>query len=273
MSPRPIVPAWADSHARRILPGRRAALACLLGAAALLGACTVAPPIRPPDFSPYRDFLIEDGLPALEASGVVSFTYRGVTQSGEVFLRAGPGPATVIQLHARVTGSLALEVRLDDLHLLVLDYVNRAYYQGDNLPGTRQELFGIDLTPGEFRTVVTGRVERRRFEQGRGTLMSAHVASFQIGEDRYVFTLGEDGLPLSWVKQRNHVLQVRVEYRSYVSVPAVSGQPVRMPERVRVYVDEPQPRIVLGLREFAQPAAVPPLTFALPPEAADFKPQ
>ncbi len=248
-------------------------MAGAVAAALLIAACTAAPPVAPPDFTRLRDFLVDDGLPALEARGVVSFSYRDKSEAGELFLRTGPGADTLIQLHARVTGSLALEVRFDDLRLLVLDYVNRTYYQGDNLSETRQELFSIDLTPEEFRTVVTGRVERRRFEQGHGTLLGPHEASYEIGEERYIFTLGEDGLPLSWVKQHRHVMQVRVEYRGYLDVPSSSGPPVRLPERVRVYVQESKPRLVLGLREFALPGNPPPLTFTLPTEAADFRPE
>lgn len=223
-----------------------------------------------PDFGAYRTFLIEDSPPALQAAGAVSLSYKGQTESGELFLRTAHG-GTLIQLKARVTGALAIEVRFDQRRLLVLDYVNKTYYQGDNTPETRKDLFDIDLSPEEFRMVVTGRVPREDFERGRGTLLGPHQAAYRNGNARYIFTLGDDGLPTAWVKQSNGEMQYRVEYRGYAEVPADGGPPVRLPERVRVYVTEGKPAIVLGLREFAMPRDVPELTFTLPLEAAAFR--
>lgn len=120
---------------------------------------------------------------------------------------------------------------------------------------------------------VTGRVPRRDFEQGRGTLLGPHQAAYRNGNARYIFTLGDDGLPTAWVKQFNGEMQYRVEYRGYTELPADGGPPVRLPERVRVYVAEGKPAIVLGLRELAMPRTVPELTFTLPLEAADFRPE
>jgi hypothetical protein len=258
--PRPLASTW----------GRAASIVVSL--ALLNSGCAVAPPVAAPDFGAWRDFLVDDAGP-LEARGVVSFTYRGETQSGEVFVRCGPGSATLLQLRARVTGTLALEVRWDERRLLVLDYIHQTYYQGDNTPDTREELFGLDVTPAEFRTILTGRIVRREFEAGRGTLLGVHEVAYRRGGDRYIFTLGEDGLPLSWVKQHEHTLKFRVEYRGYTQLPARREPPVRMPERLRVYVDGSAPRMVLGVREYSLPAAVPPLSFDLPPDAASFQPQ
>ncbi|HEX7926555.1 MAG TPA: DUF4292 domain-containing protein, partial [bacterium] len=161
-----------------------------------------------------RSFLVEDPLPVLDASGAVSFTYKGETESGDLFLRTVPGGATWIQLKARITGVLVLEIRFDERQLLIIDYVHKTYYQGDNTPETRDRLFGIDLSPDELRMVVTGRVSRTVFETGRGTLRTPHEATFRRGNDRYIFTLAPDGLPMSWVKQREGAIAFRVEYRT-----------------------------------------------------------
>lgn len=256
---------------RRIGGGAHAAWG--VAAALVLSACTVAPAAVAPDFGAYRAFLIEDTPPALQATGAVSLSYKGQTESGELFLSTARGAAAVIQIKARITGSLVMEVRFDQRQLLVLDYVNKAYYQGDNTPETRKDLFNIDLSPEEFRMVVTGRVVRRDFERGQGMLLGPHQAAYRNGSARYIFTLGDDGLPLSWVKQEHGEARYRVEYRGYAELPARGGPPVRLPKSVRVYILEGKPAITLGLREFAIPESAPDIGFALPPEAADFQPE
>ena len=254
---------------RRLERGATALLA--VAALASAASCTVTP--APSDLGALRSFFVEDPLPVLEATGAVSFTYKGDTESGDLFVRTAPGGATLIQLKARVTGSLALEIRFDARQLLVIDYVHKSYYQGDNTPETRNTLFSIDLSPEEFRMVLTGRVSRRDFEQGRGTLQGPHEAVYRRGADRYLFTLGPDGLPMSWVKQHEGLMQFRVEYRTYLDVPSDGGLPVRLPERARVYVTGSKPTLVLGLRDFTAPKHPPEPTFALPPEAAGFQPE
>jgi hypothetical protein len=235
---------------------------------ALVAGCTAAPPPEIPGAAALRGFLIDIPLPPYEMRGAITAAIHGRTESGEVYLRSGPGDAHLFQLRARISGSLAVEARFDARQLLVLDFVNEAYFRGPNLPETRREQFLMDLSPEEFRIIVTGRLERSVFDARGGRWAAPSQASFEAGEDRYVFTLDESGLPREWVKFRGAAQQFRVEYRSYKDVALDAGAPVRMPERVRVYGEEEPPRIVLGVREFTLLDSVPPLGFDLPPDAA-----
>jgi len=243
----------------------------------LLAACAAHPPAPPvADLPRLRGFLYDEPAPPFQLRGTVQITYRGQLESGELLLRSGPGDAHVLQLRARMTGSLALELRFDDLYLLVLDYVHETYFRGFNDPETRLDQFSTDLNPEEFRMAVTGRVPRRVFEEGGGVYNGAGEAAFSVGLERYVFTLDAQGLPQRWVKLSGGQEALRVEYRGTVEVPSASGPPVRLPERVRVYVGEARPRLVLGVREYL-PAAVTPLTAAdlqLPADLRErFRPQ
>ena len=223
----------------------------------------------------FERFLVRGPLEPYQTRGSAQFTYRGATESGELSLQAESGPQYRIQLRARVTGSLALDMRFDASDLLIVDYVHESYFLGGNAPETRKELFSLDMTPADFQMALTARVPEDVFQQGGGRLRPAE-AEFSLHGDEYRFTLDETGLPVEWTKRTDGVLVLRVEYRSFVAFRQGRGPAIRLPERIRVYAGEPQPRLVLGLREWriGADAAAPPITFIPPQDVLDrFRPQ
>lgn len=241
--------------------------AALLLAVALLGGCAArtAPPLSAERVSGPQTFVVSGALEPYRVRGAAQFTYRGETQSGELLLEGLPGPAFHIQLRARLTGSLALDVRLNATDLLVVDYVHESYVLGSNTPGLREELFSLDLTPLDLQIAVTARVAADVFQAGHGTRLPGEARFHWDGAD-YRFTLDAAGLPSEWVKVRDGAPVLRVEYRSTVEAQPASGPPLRLPERIRVYAGQPQPRLVLGVQEWQLAADIPAIGFIPPPE-------
>lgn len=256
--------------------------ACLAACAALiaLAACATRQPsptagVSQAYLSRFERFLVRGPFEPYRARGSAQFTYRGETESGELSLEAEPGPLYRIQIRARISGSLALDLRFDDGDLLVVDYVHESYLLGGNTPETRRDLFSIDMNPLDFQIALTARVPDELFQDSHGRL-SPHEAQFDIGGDQYRFTLDASGLPVEWTKLRGGVPAFRVEYRGYLEIPNGQGPAVRLPERIRVYGPESQPRLIIGIQEWflgADPNA-PPITFIPPQDVLErFRPQ
>ncbi len=223
----------------------------------------------------YEGFLVRGPLEPYQARGSAQFTYRGDTESGELSLQAESGPQYRIQLRARVTGSLALDVRFDSSDLLIVDYLHESYFVGANAPDIRTELFSLDMSPLDFQIALTARVPEQLFRQGDGKLRAAD-AEFSLDGDEYRFTLDASGLPVEWSKLRNGIPVLRVEYRSFLALRQGPGPAIRLPERIRIYTGEPQPRIVLGVSEWriGPDAGAPPITFIPPQDVLErFRPQ
>jgi hypothetical protein len=214
-------------------------------------ACTVAPPPapEPPPVSftdpGYQGFLTPAPLLPLRAEGAVQFFFRGERETGELILQGAPGPAFRLQLQARMTGALVLELDFDAQGLLVLDYAGERYYRGGNTAENRERLFSLDLTPEEFQTLVTGRVTRAVFQDGVGRL-EGERAAYRAGADDHRFLLGEGGLPREWVKERQGRPVFRVEFREYQEAPQAAGPPLLLPRKVRLYRDGGEALLVLG---------------------------
>lgn len=237
--------------------------------------------MRTVPFSPasYAGFLVPRPLLPFEAEGSARFTFRGRQESGDLLLSASREPSYRIKLLARLTGALALEVRFDRKRMMVVDYVNEAYFRGANTRAAREALFSFDLTPEEFQTLFTGRVESRRFQAGGGTLRD-NEAVFTEGGARHRFRLDGHGLPVEWVKDRGGRIVFRAEFREYLALPLPGGIPLRVPRKVRLARGtgedggQGDTRIVLGIRSFrAGVESIAPLSLrVLPPGAAGFSP-
>lgn len=255
---------------RTLLPG----IALL---ALVLAACTKVPPpvLVPFDAASFRPFLIPAPLLPFRAEGAAQFTFNDERNSGEMTLQAAAGPVFHLKLLARFTGALALEVRFDARRLLVLDYINKRYYDGANTPQARERLFAIDLTPEEFQTLLTGRVLQAHFRAGGGTLAEGGTrATFQAGAARHHFRLDAHGLPVEWVKERAGTRVFRVEFRQYLELPLAGGPPLRLPRKVRLYGQDSAALLAIGVRSFIpgarpRPGATP---LGLPGAAAHFSP-
>jgi hypothetical protein len=223
----------------------------------------------------FEQFLVRGPFEPYRARGSAQLTYRGESESGELSLEAEPGPLYRIQIRARISGSLALDLRFDDGDLLIVDYVHESYLLGENTAETRQELFSIDMNPLDFRIALTARVPNELFQDNRGRL-SPREAQFDLGGDEYRFTLDAHGLPVEWTKSRGGVPAFRVEYRSFIEIPNGEGPTVRLPERIRVYGPESRPRLIIGIQEWflgADPNATP-ITFIPSQDVLDrFHPQ
>ncbi len=267
----PAGPACARPGAWRPL-GRpaRGLLAALL--AGLLASCAKQPaqPILFPNSTQYQGFLVDQPLPPFQALGAAQISYHGQVESGELLLRAQPGPAYLVQLRARITGSLALEVRFDSRDVLVLDYGRRTYFLGDNDTATRLRLFQADLTAQEFQWLLTGRVTSAQFLAGAGRMEPAGVARFAHAGDEYVFSLDGSGLPTAWTKLHDGQPVFRVEYRGYLDVAAAPGAVLRLPGKIRVYLQDSQPGLILGLSQVEPvPGSTPPIDFQIPQDVLD----
>lgn len=262
-------------------PGARALPVLLLAAALGLAACAPERPLAPVRVEPgaYTSFLVPAPLLPLEARGAAAFAYKGERESGEMRLTGTAGGAFRLELLARMTGGLVLELRFDRQHLLALDYVNETYTLAANTPAHRQRLFRVDLSPEEFAMLLTARVPLEAFRAGEG-YRDADSATFQAGNTRYAFTLGPDGLPTAWRKVEGGRTVLRVEYPAYMAAQgfAEGAPPVRVPQKVRVHLGEDgdaPPVLVLGLSRFVPAAAEAPEALSvtrLPSSAQDFAP-
>ena len=233
-----------------------------------------APPSAPPpDWQSYEGFLVPARLLPLRAVGSVLFDYRGERESGDVDIEAQLDLAFLLRLSTRLLGTSALEVRFDPSRLLVLDFADESYIHGANNSANRLALFSLDIAPDEFLTILTGRVPREVFERGGGTRAANGQAIYQGNGGINRFTLGDDGLPRGWIKQRDGVTLFRVEYRAYMVVRSAGGVDLRLPRKIRVYAgdvyaDGPSPRMVLGIREFRLwTAGETPVSFQVHPES------
>jgi hypothetical protein len=270
-------------HAAGIRPDEFACstflLAALAGMLALAGCAArqAAPPPAPSQarLARFEPFLVREPFEPYRARGAAQFTYRGESESGELTLQVEPGPLYRIQIRARISGSLALDLRFDDGDLLIVDYVHESYLLGGNTSQTRQELFSLDMNPLDFQIALTARVPDELFQRGQGRLLPRE-ARFTLAGDEYRFTLDASGLPSEWIKIERGVLAFRVEYRSYLEIPTGQGPAVRLPERIRIYGPEARPRLILGIQEWmmgTDPNA-PPITFIPPQDVLDrFRPQ
>lgn len=231
--------------------------------AALLAACAPAPrePALPvPRAAPYRQVLTPEPLLPLVGEGAVLLRFAGERESGSLRVEATRRPAVQLQLRARITGTLALDLRFDDHDLLVLDYANEQYFAGPNTSAVRYELFSLDFTPQEFLILLTGRVPRRLFDAGRGERPQPDALTFATPGGSHRMTLDDHGLPAEWVKTAGGRRVYRVAFRSYNELPFFPGEPpLRLPRQVRVFLEDGDgPVLVLGLRDlrFGGPEAI-----------------
>lgn len=244
----------------------------LLVALWVQGCATAPPPGRVEmELSHFRPFVVPEPLLPFWAEGSVQFTFRERRESGRLILEGFPGPAYRIRLRARLTGGLALEARFDPNTLLVVDYLNETYYLGANTPANRRHLFLVDLTPGEFLTVFTGRIGAGPFRSGGGTL-SGGEATYLAGNAQHSFLLDGHGLPSEWIRRRSGEPELRVVFREYMTV---EGAPwLRVPRKVRLTQDGGQTALALGLQRFVPGATagkMPPVT-KLPESAREYAP-
>lgn len=232
-------------------PPRRFRTGWLLAAAVLaLSACAPAqPPTGPADWRAYRSFLVPASPLPLRARGSVLLNYRGNRETGNLEVAGSEDLAFRLEISAKLLGSSALEIRFDPRQVLVLDYGKEAYFLGPNRPRTREKLLALDIAPAEFVTVLTARVPERAFEAGGGHRPAPDQAAYRQGDTYYWFRLGDDGLPREWFKYHGDAPRFRVEYRDYMEVAAPGGGTLRLPRKIRVYVSQGPPRLVLGFSE------------------------
>lgn len=235
---------------------------------------------RPPvliNGADYAGFLVPAPLLPYRVEGAVQLSYRGDRESGDMSLQASQGYAYRLELRARLTGSLALDIRFDPGRVLLLDYVNKSYIRSANTPAVRLRLFDLDLSPDEFQILLTGRVLRSRFEAGAGSLRPDGTgAVFHDGSALHRFRLAADGLPTEWVKERDGRPVFRVEFRDWLQAPLPGSPPLRLPRKVRLYrgdLPATAPAVLaFGVRDF-QPGRDGQVRIdGLPPSAAEFRP-
>jgi hypothetical protein len=230
-----------------LVPLRFVLLAAAL--AAVLAACTAAPPPEFRNWESYLGLIVPGPIVPIEASGSVQFNYRGQKESGEVLVQGNGAQDYRLRVSARLLGTAALEVRFSRSALIVLDFSAETYFLGANDPETREKLFSIDLGPDEFPIMLTGRIPRGLYEAGHGHKTGPNQVEFENGAATYRFELDFGGLPRTWSRIENGEVKFRVEYREYASVTAGGGV-LRLPKKIRVYADEAEPRIILGVREY-----------------------
>lgn len=236
--------------------------------------CTAGPqPVldAPAEFS---GLLTPRPLRPLQAEGAAVLSLRGDRESGDMTLQVDAAGRYRVRLHVPVSGAVAVELRFDAERLLLVDYLARRTYRAQNTSANRMRLFGVDLTPEEFQMLLTGRVTRERFAAGGGEY-SPPQAAFGEAEVRYVFDLDEHGLPRTWRKEQAGAVRFRVEYLSWMDVAVNATGNLRMPRKVRLYVDDGPPVLVLGLRGMVpgadtQAAAESISLDRLPPGSTDF---
>jgi len=233
--------------------------------AVVLTAAACAPTQRvpldaAPDAGAYRQVLVPRPLVPLEGEGAVLMRFADERESGTVRLQARPGPTVRLELRARITGTLALDLRFDPERLLVLDYANERYFSGRNTAAVRYRLFSLDFTPDEFLILLTGRVPRALFDTGRGRRPDRDTLVFTTGAATHRITLDGEGLPAEWRKSVDGYRVYRVEFRSYQELPFFAGQaPLRLPRQARVYLEnDGESVMVLGLSDLrhARPPAI-----------------
>ena len=243
----------------------RALIACFI-----LAACA-APRVERPDWPDYRAFVVPQPILPFEATGSARFEYRGEKQTGSVIVQGAMESRLLMRVISPVLGTTALEVRITPAELLVVDFGSESYYLGANSAEQRLKLFSIDMSPQEFMIVLTGRVPRTAFEAGGGRIEGT-FADFSAEGAYYRFALNQQGLPDSAVKEAPGGRGWRVEYREYQPVPVGAGA-LLLPRKVRVYVDDATPRLVLGIAEFQlwSDGGAPPFSLH-PPEGMRFEP-
>ena len=271
----------------------RLILLALAGLTFLAASCTAPQPSGPLRRVPFRpasftEFLVPGPLLPFQARGAAQFTVRGKKESGELLLSASRAGSYRIELLARLTGSLALDVRFDRQWMMVVNHAAESYYLGPNTARARQALFSMDLTAEEFLTLCTARVLAHRFHAGGGVLAGGR-ASYSEGNARHTFLLDARGLPREWIKEVGGVRVFRAVFRAYMEVPNPEGVSLRVPRKVRLIsgaaenkadhnVAErkgpPPASMVLGFRSFTPGVemAIPPSTAELPPGAAEYSP-
>lgn len=264
---------------------RRGLVPALLGIALALAGCAAVrvpeegaarPPVRI-NGADFVGFLVPAPLLPYRVEGAVQLSYRGERESGDMSLQASEGYAYRLELRARLTGSLALDIRFDPARVLLVDYVNKAYIRSANTPDVRLRLFDLDLSPDEFQILLTGRVLRSRFEAGAGSLRpDGSGAVFHDGSALHRFRLAADGLPTEWVKERDGRPVFRVEFRDWLQAPLPGSPPLRLPRKVRLYrggLPTSVPALLaFGVRDF-QPGLDGQVRMdRLPPSAAEFQP-
>ena len=232
------------------------------------GCQTVSPPtaVFHGDATAYNQFLTPTPLVPFLSRGSMYLRLGEQKESGEFLLSGTDYRRLRVQLMARITGSLVMELQLADEKLLFLDYLKETYFTGPNTRANRMKLFQFDLSAADFLLLVTGRIPKEEFEASGGRLFSGGYAEMTIGDSQYSFTLDKNGLLKRWVKGQQAKVIYRVEYGPYLLVPTDKGQTLRVPHQVRVYTDEEKPTFVLGVRDF-KPGIneLKPVDFELPP--------
>ena len=218
----------------------------------LLAGCTLQPPkaVFQGDATAYNQFLTPTPLVPFLSRGTLFMQIGDQKESGEYTLAGTDNRHLRIQLRARVTGSLAMELQMADEQLLFLDHLKHTYFEGPNTRANRLRLFHSDMSAADFLLLLTGRFPREEFEAGKGTISKGGYAELTLGESHYSFTLDSHGLVQRWAKGQKAKVIYRVEYGPYLAVPTNKGQILRVPHRVRVFTDSDKPAMVLGVREF-----------------------
>ncbi|MBI3993888.1 MAG: hypothetical protein HY342_11480 [Candidatus Lambdaproteobacteria bacterium] len=189
----------------------------------------------------------------------------GEASSGDMTLEADAHGALRFRLHARVTGALLADVRLNAQRMLLLDYAKSTWFDGPNTAANRERWFALDLAADDLLLLFTGRVARAEF-LAQGGYRRDGEAGMQAGAYGYRFALGGDGLPVEWRKALGVETLFRVEYRAYQEFSLAAGQAMRLPEKIRVYDGAERLRIVLGVRALTSgPDAAPPVDFGFTP--------
>ncbi len=240
-------------------------------------------PFQPASFT---GFLVSSPLLPFQARGAAQFIVRGKKESGEMLLSASRTGSYRIELLARFTGSLALDVRFDRQRMMVVNHATESYYLGRNTARARRELFSMDLTVEDFLILFTARVLADRFRSGGGILEGGR-ATYSEGKARHTFLLDGNGLPREWIKEVEGVRVFRAVFRAYMEVPNPQGVSLRVPRKVRLIDGAakeggsnggsgglPPASLVLGIRSFTPGVelAVPPSPEELPPGVADYSP-
>ena len=222
----------------------------LLAGLAWLAACAPSVP-RPPEAIPPvpSSFLVADYPLPFRATGslLVKSPADGDASSANLTLEADAHGALRFRLHARVTGALLADVRIDAQRLLLLDYGKSTWFEGPNTPLNRARWFALDLSAEDLLLLFTGRVARAAF-LARGGHHTDRAADMRVGVYAYRFGLGPDGLPLGWSKAQGGETLLRVEYRGYQDFVVTPGQVMRLPQRIRVYDSHERLRLVLGVQ-------------------------
>lgn len=224
----------------------------LVGVSILITGCTyVSPGIqRNFDSSAYTTFFTPTPLRPFRAFGSAYFTYSGKGNSGDVVITHNRNSALQLHMTAPFTGAVLMDVRMNDDLVMVMNYTNKTFFQGENNTGIRKWMLSVDITPAEFLILITGRISKPVFNALGGVMEEDKVAVLNIGEIQYRFELNNKGLPSRWSKKVNGEERYRVEYKSYLLTPVRKGPPILVPNKVFVYLKEEKPVLKLGIRDF-----------------------